>query len=39
MNDQTRRPWMEVEPSRLIGRGHAAGDFLEAYLWTVLEER
>jgi acyl-coenzyme A thioesterase PaaI-like protein len=39
MNDRDRRPWMRVEPHRLIGRGHAAGDFLEAYDWTVLEER
>lgn len=39
MSDGDRRPWMEVDPRRLIGRGHAAGDFLEAYEWTVLEER
>jgi acyl-coenzyme A thioesterase PaaI-like protein len=39
MNDRDRRPWMKVPPERLIGRGHAAGDFLEAYDWTVVEER
>ncbi len=32
------RPWVKREPGRLIGKGHPAGDFLEAYLWTVLEE-
>ena len=33
------RPWLEREPGRLIGRGHPAGDFLEAYDWVVtLEE-
>ena len=39
MTDSDRRPWMRVPPDRLIGRGHAAGDFLEAYDWTVVEER
>src|SRR5262249_28768431 len=33
------RAWLERRPDRLIGRGHPAGDFLEAYDWTVLEER
>src|ERR1043165_1340942 len=33
------RPWAPVEPGRLIGRGHPAGDFLEAWAWDVLEER
>lgn len=32
------RAWAEREPGRLIGKGHPAGDFLEAYRWTVLEE-
>jgi acyl-coenzyme A thioesterase PaaI-like protein len=32
------RPWAERRPGRLIGRGHPAGDFLEAYDWEVLEE-
>ena len=31
--------WRHPEPGRLIGRGHPAGDFLEAYEWSVLEER
>jgi len=32
------RPWMTRQPGRLIGKGHPAGDFLEAYEWQVLEE-
>jgi acyl-coenzyme A thioesterase PaaI-like protein len=32
------RPWATTEPGRLIGRGHPAGDFLEAWAWDVLEE-
>ena len=31
--------WSDPEPGRLVGRGHNAGDFLEAYNWTVLETR
>ena len=27
-----------TEPGRLVGRGHPAGDFLEAWAWDVLEE-
>ena len=34
-----RPPWRDHDPKRLIGRGHAAGDFLEAHAWEVLEER
>ncbi len=33
----TRR-WEPTEPGRLIGRGHPAGDFLEAWAWELLEE-
>lgn len=33
------RPWVTTDPRRLIGRGHPAGDFLEAYEWAVLERR
>jgi acyl-coenzyme A thioesterase PaaI-like protein len=33
------RAWTAREPGRLIGKGHPAGDFLEAYRWRVLEER
>jgi len=33
------RAWMTRKPGQLIGRGHPAGDFLEAYDWIVLEER
>lgn len=38
---QTPEPkfWEEPEPGRLVGRGHVAGDFLEAYTWDVLEKR
>lgn len=32
------RAWANREPGQLIGRGHPAGDFLEAYDWRVLEE-
>ncbi|HKC51789.1 MAG TPA: PaaI family thioesterase [Myxococcota bacterium] len=32
-----RRPWLAREPGQLVGRGHPAGDFLEAYLWRVVE--
>jgi acyl-coenzyme A thioesterase PaaI-like protein len=33
------RAWMMRKPGQLIGQGHPAGDFLEAYEWKVLEER
>lgn len=33
-----RPPFVVTDPDRLVGRGHMAGDFLEAYDWTVLEE-
>lgn len=32
------RPWVTTEPGRLIGRGHPAGDFLEAWSWELLDE-
>jgi len=32
-----RRPWMAPAPGRLLGRGHPAGDFLEAHEWKLLE--
>jgi len=35
----TRRPWWPSDASRLVGRGHPAGDFLEAYDWVVTERR
>ncbi len=34
-----RRAWLNREPGQLIGKGHPAGDFLEAYTWRVLDER
>ncbi|MEX2206381.1 MAG: PaaI family thioesterase [Myxococcota bacterium] len=41
MTDQdtpTNRPWVTRERGRVVGRGHPAGDFLEAWAWDVLEE-
>lgn len=32
------RAWANRQPGQLIGKGHPAGDFLEAYAWKVLEE-
>ena len=32
------RAWTQPPPGRLIGKGHPAGDFLEAWAWEVLEE-
>ena len=32
------RPWVTTEPGRLIGRGHPAGDFLEAWSWELIDE-
>ena len=34
-----RRAWLTNDPTRLVGRGHAAGDFLQAYEWIVAERR
>lgn len=28
-----------LQPGQLIGRGHCAGDLIEAYKWKVIEER
>lgn len=33
-----RSTYMAPEPGRLMGKGHPAGDFLEAYEWLVLDE-
>ncbi len=32
------RAWANRRPGQLIGKGHPAGDFLEAYAWEVLED-
>jgi len=32
------RAWMNRQPGQLVGKGHPAGDFLEAYEWKLLEE-
>ncbi|MEM9564702.1 MAG: PaaI family thioesterase [Actinomycetota bacterium] len=39
MNDAASgdRPWAVTEPGRLVGRGHGAGDVLEAWQWRVLD--
>ena len=31
------RPWATTEPGRLVGRGHPAGDFLEAWAGDLLD--
>ena len=31
--------WAKPAPGKLMGRGHSAGDLLEAYDWDVLESR
>jgi acyl-coenzyme A thioesterase PaaI-like protein len=33
-----QRPWAAPPAGRLVGRGHPAGDFLEAWAWDVLDE-
>ena len=33
------RAWATRRPDQLLGKGHPAGDFLEAHDWKVLEER
>jgi acyl-coenzyme A thioesterase PaaI-like protein len=33
-----RRAWLARRPGQLIGKGHPAGDFLEAHDWVLLEE-
>jgi acyl-coenzyme A thioesterase PaaI-like protein len=32
------RAWTSRRPGQLLGKGHPAGDFLEAYDWALLEE-
>lgn len=32
------RAWLTRQPGQLIGKGHPAGDFLQAYDWKVLAE-
>jgi len=36
--ESVKRLFSEREPGRMIGRGHPAGDLLEAYEWRVLAE-
>jgi acyl-coenzyme A thioesterase PaaI-like protein len=33
------RAWASRRPDQLLGKGHPAGDFLEAHEWKLLEER
>lgn len=35
--EDSERPWATTEPDRLVGRGHGAGDVLEAWRWRVVE--
>jgi len=35
--EQALRRWRSDDPKRVIGRGHPAGDFLDAHEWEVLE--
>ena len=37
-SEPLRRPWAAPPPGRLVGRGHPAGDFLEAWAWDLLDE-
>lgn len=41
MSDPTpaMRAWANPPAGRVIGRGHPAGDFLEAYEWRLLDQR
>ena len=32
------RSWITSDPRRLVGRGHQAGDVLEAWAWDLLED-
>ena len=32
------RAWVQPPPGRLVGKGHPAGDFLEAWNWEVKDE-
>lgn len=34
-----RDPWIVREPGQLLGRGHCAGELIEAYKWKVIERR
>lgn len=36
--DRHTHPWVVPPPGRLIGEGHPAGDFLEAWRWDVVDE-
>lgn len=36
--DPRSHPWVFPPPGRLVGRGHPAGDFLEAWAWDVVDE-
>ncbi len=38
IEEQVRR-WQNAPPGRLVNRGHQAGDFLEAYDWSLQERK
>jgi len=35
-SDDIPRPWLPAPPGRFLGKGHPAGDFLQADQWLVL---
>jgi acyl-coenzyme A thioesterase PaaI-like protein len=40
MSDPPGAPsWRNPEPGRIMGRGHMAGDFVQAYEWTIVQQR
>jgi acyl-coenzyme A thioesterase PaaI-like protein len=44
MTDRDEKPstapsWRQAPPGRIIGRGHSAGDYLQAHEWQLLEQR
>jgi acyl-coenzyme A thioesterase PaaI-like protein len=36
---KAEQSWRNPKPGQILGRGHMAGDFLEAYDWKILEQR
>lgn len=35
-SDNDQRPWATGDPDRLVGKGHGAGDVLEAWQWRLI---
>jgi hypothetical protein len=38
-SSEVSSPWPVRQPGQPIGRGHGAGEPIEAYKWKVIEER